>query len=153
MICRRCMHCTALSIRVSRALPTSLASPGPSPSSPYQGYSFKSRPSRGGNVLGLPTSPQRNALVLCDSSFTWINANDTTVVRNAGLKLLDDIIKSAQQLGTYNRWIDVNHADVSQDPISSFGSANKAFLQAVSRRYDPTQEFQAAVPGGFKVFS
>ena len=107
--------------------------------------------SQGGNMLGLPTSPRGNALILCESSFTWSHDNDTTV-RSAGLKLLDDIISSAKELGTYNQWIDVNHADVSQNPISSFGSANQAFLRAVSRKYDPTQVFQKAVPGGFKVF-
>lgn len=108
--------------------------------------------SQGGNVLGLPTSPQGNALILCDSSFTWTNENDTSVVRRAGLRLLDDIVKDAEQLGTYNRWIDVNHADFTQDPISSFGRANQEFLQAVGRKYDPAQIFQRKVPGGFKVF-
>ena len=107
---------------------------------------------QGGNMLGLPTNARGNALVLCDSSFTWIHDNDTTTVRSAGLKLLDDIVGKAKSLGTYNPWVDVNHADVSQDPISSFGSANKAFLQAVSREYDPAQVFQKADPGGFKVF-
>ena len=108
--------------------------------------------SLGGNVLGLPASPRGNALVLCDSSFTWTYDNDTTTVRSAGLKLLDDIVDSAKTFGTYNPWVDVNHADVSQNPIASFGSVNKAFLQAVSRAYDPTQVFQKAVPGGFKLF-
>ena len=107
--------------------------------------------SQGGNMLGLPTDPRGNALILCDSSFTWTNDDDGTV-RSAGLQLLDDIISSAKNLGTYNAWVDVNHADVSQHPIPSFGSANQAFLQAVSRRYDPTKVFQNAVPGGFKVF-
>lgn len=108
--------------------------------------------SLGGNVLGLPLNPRGNALILCESSFTWTNDNDTAAVRNSGLKLLDDIVRSAKQLGTYNAWIDVNHADFTQDPISSYGSANKAFLQAVSRTYDPNQVFQKQVPGGFKVF-
>ncbi|KAL8836815.1 MAG: hypothetical protein Q9170_002776 [Blastenia crenularia] len=108
---------------------------------------------QGGNVLGLPQNPRGNAVILCDSSFTWINSNDTTVVRAAGLKLLNDIIESAKQLKTYINWVDINHADFSQDPISSYGSTNKAFLQTVSRKYDPTQVFQKFVPGGFKLFS
>lgn len=108
--------------------------------------------SQGGNVLGVPTSPQGNGLVLVDSSFTWKNANDTAIVRKAGLKLLHDIIKSAKRLGTYKPWVDVNHADFSQDPMSSYGPANRAFLQDMSRKYDPTQVFQKQVPGGFKVF-
>lgn len=109
--------------------------------------------SQGYNVLGLPTKPCGNALVLCDSSFTWSNDNDTATVRNARTKLLNDIIESAKQLGTYNHWVDVNHADFTQDPISSFRPASRAFLQGVSRNYDPTQVFQNQVPGGFKVFS
>ena len=109
--------------------------------------------SQGGNALGVPISPFGNALILCDSSFTWTNDNDTAVVRKAGLKLLDDIIESAKHLGTYNRWVDVNHADLTQDPISSYGSASQIFLQGVSRKYDPTQTFQRQVPGGFKVFA
>lgn len=105
----------------------------------------------GGNMLGVPTNPRGNSLVLCDSSFTWTNENDTAVVRSAGLKLLADISKSARQLGTLTRWVDVNHADYTQDPIASYGSANQAILQDLSRRYDPTQVFQKVVPGGFKV--
>ncbi|KAF2675972.1 FAD binding domain protein [Lentithecium fluviatile CBS 122367] len=105
----------------------------------------------GGNSLGLPIRPRGKALVLCDSSFTWINENDTATVRNAGLKLLDDIIRSARQLGTYNDWVDLNHADYSQDPISSYGRANGAFMRYVSRRYDPGQTFQKQLPGGFKL--
>ena len=108
--------------------------------------------SQGGNVLGLDVNPKGNALILCDSSFTWKDDKDTALVRKTGLNLLNDIIKSAKQLGTYNRWVDVNHADFSQDPIPSYGSANQAFLQGVSRKYDPAQVFQKAVPGGFKVF-
>lgn len=105
----------------------------------------------GRNMLDVPTNPRGNSLVLCDSSFTWTNENDTAVVRSAGLKLLADISKSARQLGTLTRWVDVNHADYTQDPIASYGSANQAFLRDLSRRYDPTQVFQRAVPGGFKV--
>ena len=106
----------------------------------------------GGNMLGLPSGYRSSAFVLCDSTFTWSNENDTSIVRNAGLKLLDDIIQSAKRLGTYNRWVDLNHADITQDPISSYGSANQIGLQSVSRKYDPAQVFQKQVPGGFKVF-
>ncbi|KAL8968538.1 MAG: hypothetical protein Q9183_002418 [Haloplaca sp. 2 TL-2023] len=105
----------------------------------------------GGNMLGVPSNPGGNSLILCDSSFSWSNENDTAVVRSAGLKLLGDITKSAEQLGTLTRWVDLNHADFTQDPIASYGSANQAFLQNVSRKYDPTHTFQRAVPGGFKV--
>lgn len=86
----------------------------------------------GENMLGVPSNPRGNSLVLCDSSLSWTNENDTALVRSAGLKLLSDITQSAEQLGTLNSWVDVNHADPTQDPIASYGSANQAFLQDVS---------------------
>ncbi|KAL8897006.1 MAG: hypothetical protein Q9207_007434 [Kuettlingeria erythrocarpa] len=105
----------------------------------------------GANMLGIPSNPRGNPRVLCDSSFSWTNENDTALVRSAGLKFLGDITQSAEQLGTLNSWVDVNHADPTQNPIASYGSANQAFLQDVSRKYDPTEVFQRVVPGGFKV--
>lgn len=107
---------------------------------------------QGENMLNLPSSPRGNAVILCESSFTWADENDTAMIRDTGLKLLDDIVTSSKRLGTYVEWVDLNHADVSQDPITSYGSANKAFLRSISRTYDPTQIFQRMVPGGFKVF-
>ena len=106
----------------------------------------------GGNVLGLPSNPKGNSLFLIDSSFTWSNDADTTTVRKAGLKLLNDIAASAKKLGAENQWVDVNHADYTQDPISSFGLVNKGYLGVESLLYDPLQVFQKQVPGGFKIF-
>ena len=107
----------------------------------------------GGNMLGLTTNPKGNSLILVDSSFTWTDDRDTATVRRAGLKLLDDIVKSAKRLGSHNDWIDVNHADYTQDPFSSYGRENQQFLQRTSKKYDESQMFQKQVPGGFKVFS
>jgi hypothetical protein len=106
----------------------------------------------GGNSLGLSDGYRGEGLVLCDSSFTWTNENDTEIVRSVGLRLLNDIRKATQQLGTDNDWVDLNHADIEQDPIRSYGFANEAFLRDVSWRYDPGQVFQRQLPGGFKIF-
>lgn len=105
----------------------------------------------GGNSLGLSNGTQGNGLILCDSSFTWTNRNDTEIVRHAGLKLLKKIGDATRRLGTNNDWVDLNHSDVVQDPLSSYGAAHKALLRSVCQRYDPGQVFQRQLPGGFKL--
>lgn len=107
---------------------------------------------QGGNMLNLPLNPRGNGLILLDATFTWSYTLDETLVRRTGLNLLSNMIRTAKQMGTYNAWVDVNHANGGQDPIQSYGPANQAFLQAVSRRYDPTHVFQTKMTGGFKVF-
>jgi hypothetical protein len=106
----------------------------------------------GGNSLGLSDRYRGEGLVLCDSSFTWTKENDTEIVKSAGLRLLDDISKVTHRLGTDNDWVDLNHADIEQDPIRSYGFANEAFLRDVSSRYDRGQVFQRQLPGGFKIY-
>ena len=53
--------------------------------------------------------------------------------------------------GTFESWIDLNHADTTQDPIASYGTVSQAKLIALSKKYDPHGVFQRLVPGGFKL--
>ena len=107
---------------------------------------------RGGNSLGLPLSPPGGSLVLVYLSATWNSSADSAVVGAAADKLLNDIIKASTASGTFNSFIDLNHANKDQDPIAGYGASIKAQLQAVSKKYDPFGVFQTAVPGGFKLF-
>jgi len=54
-------------------------------------------------------------------------------------------------MGVWNEFIYLNYAAPWQKPITSYGQANKNFLQSVSKEYDPNSLFQKAVPGGFKL--
>lgn len=106
----------------------------------------------GGNSLGLPLNPPSGSLVLVLLSATWVDKNQSLLMNQAADKLLNNIIHAAKTSGTFNRYIDLNHANKNQDPISGYGPDVKAKLQAVSREYDPDGVFQTAVPGGFKLF-
>lgn len=53
--------------------------------------------------------------------------------------------------GGNQRWIFMNYADPSQDPLKSYGAENLTRMQNVSSKYDPDQVFQTLCPGGFKV--
>lgn len=104
----------------------------------------------GGNSLGL--NPSDGALVLCLISCTWDDATDDTQVNSVASLLNAQIVASAKAKGLWNKWVYLNYANVSQDPIGGYGAANKENLRAASAKYDPGKVFQFNVPGGFKLF-
>jgi hypothetical protein len=104
-----------------------------------------------GNSLGLPTSAPSGSFIIVELAATWSQASDSTLVTTSANELISDITAAAKALGTWNRYIDLNHATTGQDPISSYGPAVKAKLLAVSRKYDRHGVFQKLVTGGFKL--
>jgi hypothetical protein len=104
---------------------------------------------RGGNVLGLSIPPEGLIMVLLTGTFS--SASDYPTVQTAADQLLANIIQTAKSKGVYAPYVDMNHAGKSQDPIATYGAANRAFLKAVAWQYDPLGVFQTLMPGGFKV--
>ena len=90
--------------------------------------------------------------VLCLVSATWDNAAGDDLITTTAKNLNNQIIAAAKASGLWNKWVYLNYADVSQDPIAGYGAMNAAKLKAVSKKYDPGQMFQKNVPGGFKLF-
>lgn len=105
---------------------------------------------KGGNVLGLESNTKPLMLVLVQA--IWANEEDDDNIIGTMKGLFRDIQGAARDAGKLNRYQYLNYADESQDPISTYGPANKAFLQVVSRKYDPQGFWQEAAPGGFKLF-
>ncbi|TKA68071.1 hypothetical protein B0A55_10954, partial [Friedmanniomyces simplex] len=56
--------------------------------------------------------------------------------------LFDQSETMAKQMGLYNEYLCLNYAAPWPDPISGYGAAVKAQLQAVSKMYDPRGVFQ-----------
>jgi hypothetical protein len=106
--------------------------------------------SQGGNSLGLDDS--KTALVLCLVGATWDSPGDDDTVKSLAKQINDRIVTESKRRGLWNRWVYLNYADKSQDPIEGYGQVNKLKLQTVSLKYDPLRFFQSRVPGGFKVF-
>jgi hypothetical protein len=106
--------------------------------------------SSGGNSLGLEDS--KTALVLCLVSASWDNPTDDDPVTNLAKQMLERIVAESKKKGLWNRWVYLNYADKSQDPIEGYGKANKLKLQVTSLKYDPLGFFQKRIPGGFKLF-
>ena len=103
----------------------------------------------GGNVLGLEASD--GDLTNVELNAQWVSSLSDSKVMTALYKLLSEGVQEAKSRGIFNDFIYFNYAEKAQKPISSYGSANKAYLQQVSQQYDPNQVFQNAVPGGFKL--
>ncbi|KAH8597092.1 hypothetical protein B0O99DRAFT_650999 [Bisporella sp. PMI_857] len=92
----------------------------------------------GQNILGH--NPADKSLVILQLSISYTNATD------------DNKVAYAAKSFFANEFIYLNYGAPFQDLISGYGAANKAKLQAASKKYDPVGLFQKAAPGGFKLF-
>ncbi|KAI9750569.1 MAG: methionyl-tRNA synthetase [Chaenotheca gracillima] len=104
----------------------------------------------GGNSLGIPPSEGPLCVILLSTG--WSDITDDDRLEAAAKSWYAQLSEAARASGLDNDWIYLNYAAEFQDPIKGYGVKNKANLQAVSRKYDPSGIFQKAVPGGFKLF-
>ncbi|KAI1355543.1 FAD-binding domain-containing protein [Xylaria sp. FL0043] len=104
---------------------------------------------KGDNSLGLdPSVPAISVLLLT----YWDEKSDDELITGTMRSALESIRERTTQMGTALDYVYLGYAADFQDPISSYGSANKKGLQDISRKYDPSGLFQKGVPGGFKLF-
>jgi hypothetical protein len=108
----------------------------------------KSAP-RGGNLLNLADAAE--PLVIWLLSATWADAADDAKMFALSKKLWEDTEAAARRLDAYHPYKYIGYAAKGQDVFAAYGEENVAFMRDVSRRYDPRQIFQRAVPGGFKL--
>ena len=101
------------------------------------------------NVLGLGRFEDDLINVLF--TLIWPLGVTSDIVYTRMRKLEQDLIALAKEKDVYNDWVYLNYASQWQDPISGYGQEEVAFMQSVSREYDPRGIFQKAVPGGFKL--
>ena len=105
----------------------------------------------GSNILGIDTKAKRFGIANITPVFT--NPADDDKVHHAARRLMASIDTATKAAGVYHPYRYLNYAHGEQDVISGYGDANKAKLQAVSKKYDPHGLFQKGVPGGFKLFT
>lgn len=117
---------------------------------PYPKSLLAKSDAAGGNVLGLHASDGPIVSVLLLSY--WENKADDAAVTGFMENTLAQMRTEAAARNTLLPFIYMNYAWKGQDVIGSYGAANKARLQAASRKYDSIGMFQKAFPGGFKLF-
>jgi hypothetical protein len=98
----------------------------------------------GTNSLGLLA--YETDIVIGAVEAAYSDAADDAIVRATVNKIIDEclVILRAKGLALPFRYL--NYADVSQDPFTSYGAANKAQLKRVAKTYDPASIFQIAAP-------
>lgn len=117
---------------------------------PYSTSLLRKSAELGGNVLGLRS--EDGPLVSILALTWWKNKTDDEKIVGTFRKVIETIDQNAASRGTAVPFKYMNYAWDFQDPISSYGEKNRAFLQEVSKKYDPEGVFQKGVPGGFKLF-
>ena len=103
-----------------------------------------------GNSLGL--QPSDGALINFAIIVLWDFAADDETVESTAIRYNNEIDTLAKERGLFHRFVYMNYAHTSQDPIAGYGEEVKSKLQTVSKKYDSQGIFQKAVPGGFKLF-
>lgn len=103
----------------------------------------------GGNALGL--NPDNGPYFVLNFNAAWTKQEDEPKFQNAISNVIKAAKSEAKRKGLDNDFIYLNYASEFQDPIGSYGAANKEWLMKVSKTYDPAQVFQYLQPGGHKL--
>ncbi|KAF2121673.1 hypothetical protein BDV96DRAFT_594848 [Lophiotrema nucula] len=99
----------------------------------------------GTNVLGLPAHDKSLAMWVLTG--LWNNAADDAAVNKALQTIVDQSEGLLRKKGLSLPFKYLNYADVTQNPISTYGKDNIARLWATSKKYDPKGLWQKRVPG------
>ncbi|KAJ4338024.1 hypothetical protein N0V95_008175, partial [Ascochyta clinopodiicola] len=104
---------------------------------------------RGGNALGLSAAngPLTNGLI----ALKWSNPADDSRLNKFAAAVKDRAVATARAKGKDVPYLYMNYASPWQDPVASYGATNKARLQRISKKYDPTGVFERLQPGYFKL--
>ncbi|KAJ4985186.1 hypothetical protein SVAN01_09322 [Stagonosporopsis vannaccii] len=110
---------------------------------------LKAMQKNGGNALGLDQG--NGPYFVVNFNAAWNNEEDEPKFHKVISKVVDAVKAEAKRRNLDNNFIYLNYASEYQDPISSYGTANKERLIKISKKYDPAQVFQYLQPGGFKL--
>lgn len=117
---------------------------------PIPSYTGAISKKQGGNMLGME-DVQSNTIIWV--SGVAVDGDEAALaIAQAELnKTMARVKQAAQSLNGDIELVYLNYADVTQDPIGSYGSENVQLIRDVAARYDPLGVFQTRIPGGFKV--
>ena len=101
------------------------------------------------NPLGLQDCSE--PLVIISFTVNWLQSQDDDFVRATTRRAIEQIEAVAIANKTAHPYRFLNYCGGWQKPFESYGKENRAFLQEVSKRYDPNGLFQKGCAGGFKL--
>ncbi|KAL8939650.1 MAG: hypothetical protein Q9211_002642 [Gyalolechia sp. 1 TL-2023] len=96
----------------------------------------------------IPTlSADSKSIVVALLTGTW---EDPAALEGVAMQLIDGIETTAQESAVQTGYLYPNYARAGQNVFGE--GKRKAWLQQMSKKYDPEGIFQRCVPGGFKLF-
>ncbi|GAW17840.1 hypothetical protein ANO14919_073070 [Xylariales sp. No.14919] len=107
----------------------------------------------GGNAMGLERQSANGllflavAMVRTSSQYVWAYPRV-----KAWLEAIKTFAGTVTEEGNLD-WIYLNYADISQNPLRSYGEQNLRRLEEVAAKYDPEHVFQRLCTSGFKILS
>lgn len=105
--------------------------------------------SNGGNALGITAAD--GALLLINISIAWTDIADDDRIMEFAANFISSGVALAKSRNLAHRYIYQNYAAAPQDVFTGYGPINKARLQAIHQKYDPTNVFTKLQPGYFKI--
>lgn len=104
----------------------------------------------GNNVLGVDKTLTSNSIIFLAEAF--LNSLEAEALLQTKIAAINAELEAyAQSIEADTQWRYLNYVNPSQDPLSSYGAENVAFIKQVATEYDPAGFFQTRVSGGFKV--
>ncbi|KAJ4318997.1 hypothetical protein N0V94_004134 [Neodidymelliopsis sp. IMI 364377] len=116
---------------------------------PITERALKAMQRNGGNALGLDT--EGGPYFVLNFNAAWNKKEDEAMFHRVILRIIEIVKTEATRRQLDNDFVYLNYASEYQDPISSYGAANKQRLISLSKKYDPAQVFQYLQPGNFKL--
>ncbi|KAH8836649.1 hypothetical protein MCOR28_011544 [Pyricularia oryzae] len=108
----------------------------------FQGLSveqFRQAAANGGNMLGLEDRSEN--LVLFFGMVAYKNPKFKKLIDAKMTTWVDSIKTFAVENGADDEFLFLNYADLSQNPLGSYGDKNIAFMEEVVSKYDPNGMF------------
>ncbi|KAI6612367.1 hypothetical protein MCOR08_010530 [Pyricularia oryzae] len=108
----------------------------------FQGLSveqFRQAAANGGNMLGLENRNEN--LVLFFGMVAYKNPKFKKLIDAKITTWVDSIKTFAVENGADDEFLFLNYADLSQNPLGSYGDKNIAFMEEVVSKYDPNGMF------------
>ena len=105
---------------------------------------------KGGNMLGLE-SQEQNAILWTGFVAVSTTRQALAVAQTRMMAMVVELRGFAASLAAGSSLIYMNYADLSQNPLGSYGKKNINYIRDVATKYDPMGAFQTRIPGGFKI--
>ncbi|KAK4631820.1 FAD-dependent monooxygenase sdcF [Fulvia fulva] len=104
---------------------------------------------KGGNVSALDRFDE--TLLMYEPYIAWQDSSQDELFEGQARWLRDQLSAYAKDIDADNELLYLDYADISQNPLASYGRENVEKIRAAAQKYDQVGVFQQMMPGAFKI--